>query len=155
MPLAVELRHRDWLDTKHREATMKFLDEHRLSYVCVDVPPGFPSSLPPLTVATTDLAVVRFHGRNGDAWERGVDTGDDRIDYDYRRGELEPWGSRLAKLAGTGEVGARAVHHRPRRRRPRATPGCLSASSPRNRARAPRPRSPKQPPRRRRCPPRR
>ena len=66
---------------------MEFFEEHRLSYVCVDVPPGFPSSLPPLTVATTELAVVRFHGRNGDAWERGADTGDDRMSYDYRRGD--------------------------------------------------------------------
>ena len=106
VPIAVELRHRDWVDTKHREATMAFLTEHRLSYVGVDVPPGFPTSLPPLAVATTDLAFVRFHGRNADAWERGVDAGDDRISYDYRRGELEPWGSRLAKLAGT----AKSVH---------------------------------------------
>ena len=105
-PLAVELRNREWLDTEHRDSTMKFFEEHRLSYVCVDVPPGFPSSLPPLTVATTDLAVVRFHGRNGDAWERGADTGDDRMSYDYRRGDLEPWAPRLAKLAGA----AKSVH---------------------------------------------
>ena len=102
----MELRNRDWLDTEHRDSTMKFFEEHRLSYVCVDVPPGFPSSLPPLTVATTELAVVRFHGRNGDAWERGADTGDDRMSYDYRRGDLEPWAPRLAKLAGV----AKAVH---------------------------------------------
>jgi uncharacterized protein YecE (DUF72 family) len=106
LPLAVELRHRDWLDTEHRDSTLKFFEEHRLAYVCVDVPPGFPSSLPPLTVATTDLAVVRFHGRNGDAWERGADTGDDRMPYDYRRGDLEPWAPRLAKLAGA----AKSVH---------------------------------------------
>jgi uncharacterized protein YecE (DUF72 family) len=106
MPLAVELRNREWLDTKHRESTLKFFEEHRLAFVCVDVPPGFPSSLPPLTTATTDLAVVRFHGRNSDAWERGADTGDDRMSYDYRRGDLEPWRPRLAKLAAS----ARAVH---------------------------------------------
>ena len=38
--------------------------------------------------------------------ERGVDTGDDRMPYDYRRGDLEPWAPRLAKLAGA----AKAVH---------------------------------------------
>ena len=42
-PLAVELRNRDWLDTEQRDATMEFFEEHRLSYVCVDVPPGFPA----------------------------------------------------------------------------------------------------------------
>jgi uncharacterized protein YecE (DUF72 family) len=106
LPLAVEVRNREWVDSKHRDATLQFFSEHRLSYVCVDVVPGFPSSLPPLAVATTELAVVRFHGRNGDVWERNVDTGDDRMSYDYRRGDLEPWAPRLTKLAAS----ARAVH---------------------------------------------
>ncbi len=106
LPLAVELRNREWVDGKQRDVTLQYFQEQRLSFVCVDVPSGFPSSLPPLTVATTDLAIVRFHGRNGDAWERLVDTGDDRIGYDYRRGDLEPWSARLTKLASS----ARAVH---------------------------------------------
>lgn len=105
-PLAIEVRSREWVDSKHREATMSFFADHRLAYVSVDVPPGFPNSLPPLTVATTDLAVVRFHGRNGDAWERGADTGDDRMAYTYRPGDLEPWVPRLTKLASA----ARSVH---------------------------------------------
>jgi uncharacterized protein YecE (DUF72 family) len=106
LPIAVELRQRDWVDTKQRDDTMAFLSEQRLSYVCVDVPSGFPTSLPPLAVATTDTAFVRFHGRNADAWERGADTGDDHFRYDYRRGDLEPWRARLAKLADA----ARSVH---------------------------------------------
>ena len=64
LPIAVELRHRDWVAGKQREATMEFLTEHQLAYVCVDVPSGFDSSQPPLSVATTDTAFVRFHGRN-------------------------------------------------------------------------------------------
>ncbi|MFI5045445.1 MAG: DUF72 domain-containing protein [Acidimicrobiia bacterium] len=106
LPIAVELRNRTWVDSAHRDATMAFLSEHRLGYVCVDVPPGFPTSLSPLAVATTDTAYVRFHGRNADAWERGADVGDDCFRYDYRRGDLEPWVARLGKLAAT----ARAVH---------------------------------------------
>ena len=106
LPIAVELRNRTWVDTKHRDATMEFLTEQRLGYVCVDVPPNFPSSLPPLAVATTDTAFVKFHGRNSDAWERGADAGDDRFRYDYRRSDLEPWEARLGKLAAA----ARSVH---------------------------------------------
>ncbi|HEX5586576.1 MAG TPA: DUF72 domain-containing protein [Acidimicrobiia bacterium] len=106
LPLAVELRHRTWVDSKHRDETMAFLTEQRLAYVCVDVPSGFPSSLPPLAVATTDTAFVHFHGRNADEWERGADTGDDRFRSDYRRSDLEPWRPRLEKLAAA----ARAVH---------------------------------------------
>jgi len=62
--------------------------------------------MPRIAAATNPVAYVRFHGRNGDAWERGADTGDDRMSYDYRRGDLEPWAPRLAKLAGA----AKSVH---------------------------------------------
>jgi uncharacterized protein YecE (DUF72 family) len=106
LPIAVELRHREWVAGKQRDTTMEFLREHQLSFVCVDVPSGFESSLPPLTVATTDTAFVHFHGRNADAWERGVDAGDDRFPYDYRDSDLEPWVARLEKLVAT----TRAIH---------------------------------------------
>jgi uncharacterized protein YecE (DUF72 family) len=106
LPIAVELRHRDWVAGKQREATMAFLTEHQLAYVCVDVPSGFDSSQPPLSVATTDTAFVRFHGRNSAAWERDADTGDDRFAYDYKDVDLEPWKARLEKLAGS----AKSVH---------------------------------------------
>jgi uncharacterized protein YecE (DUF72 family) len=106
LPIAVELRHRDWVAAKQRDATLQFFTDHQLSFVCVDVPPGFESSLPPLTVATTETAFVRFHGHNAEAWERGVDGGEDRFPYEYRDTDLEPWVPRLEKLAGT----ARSVH---------------------------------------------
>jgi uncharacterized protein YecE (DUF72 family) len=106
LPIAVELRHKSWVDSEHRPETLRFLEEHHLSYVSVDTPPGLDSSLPPLTAATTDLAVVRFHGRDARSWERAVDSGDDRISVDYRRSDLEPWRNRLEKLAGT----AKTVH---------------------------------------------
>lgn len=100
MPLAAELRHREWVDTRHRDETVRLLEQLHIAFVCVDAPPGLPTSLPPLALATTDLAIVRFHGRNADAWERGADSGDDRMAYDYRRADLEPWKPRLVKLAG-------------------------------------------------------
>jgi uncharacterized protein YecE (DUF72 family) len=106
LPIAVELRHRDWVAGKQRDATMAFLADHQLAYVCVDVPSGFDSSQPPLSVATTDTAFVRFHGHNRDAWERNVDTGDDRFPYDYKDADLLPWKPRLDKLAAA----ARSVH---------------------------------------------
>jgi uncharacterized protein YecE (DUF72 family) len=105
-PIAIELRHRDWVAGKQREATLEFLREHQLGYVCVDVPTGFESSQPPLSVATTDTAFVRFHGRNADAWERDADTGDDRFAYDYRDADFEPWPARLEKLTAA----AKSVH---------------------------------------------
>jgi uncharacterized protein YecE (DUF72 family) len=101
LPLAVEFRHREWVDSRHRTETMEFLEEQRISYVGVDVPPGFDSSLPPLATATADLAIVRLHGRNADAWLRDVDTGDDRFPSEYRRADLDAWVPRLTKLATT------------------------------------------------------
>ncbi len=106
LPIAIEFRHRDWVAGKQRDATLEFLREHQLSYVCVDEPSGFDSSLPPLSAVTTDTAYVRFHGRNAGAWERGADTGDDRFAYDYKDADLEPWVPRLEKLAAA----ARSVH---------------------------------------------
>ena len=106
LPLAVELRRREWVDTKHREETLAFLEAHRLTYVCVDAPQGTDTSVPPVAAATTDLAVVRFHGRDLAAWERGVDDPLARFRYEYRRGDFEPWIPRLEKLA----TGGRTVH---------------------------------------------
>jgi uncharacterized protein YecE (DUF72 family) len=107
LPLAIELRRREWVDTKHREETLAFLAEHRLSYVCVDAPQGTETSVPPIAEATTDLAIVRFHGRNLEAWGRGVDDPTARMRYEYRRPDLEPWVPRLEKLAAGGK---RQVH---------------------------------------------
>ena len=103
VPIAVELRHKDWVAGKQRETTMDFLREHQLGYVCVDVPSGFDSSSPPLSVATTDTAFVRFHGKNADVWEQSADSGDDRFPFDYRDADFEPWPARLEKLAAASK----------------------------------------------------
>ena len=63
--IAVEFRRREWLDERRRADTLGFLRARALPLVAVDVPAGFPTSLPPLSDVTSDqLAVVRFHCRN-------------------------------------------------------------------------------------------
>jgi uncharacterized protein YecE (DUF72 family) len=105
--LAIELRRREWLNTKHRDETLSFLEEHKLIYVCVDAPQGVDTSVPPIAPATSpDLAIVRLHGRDLATWERNVDDPLARARYEYRRADLEPWVSRLEKLA----AGGRTVH---------------------------------------------
>lgn len=98
--LAVEFRNERWMDSRNAERTLALLAEHGLSYVCVDMPQGFASSMP-RTVAVTDaaLAVVRFHGRNEGAWEARSETAADRFNYDYSRAELEEWVPRVRGLA--------------------------------------------------------
>ena len=68
--VAVEFRHKSWMEERNVEETLGFLSERGFPYVCVDMPQGFDSSLPPVAAATADdLAMVRFHGRDPKAWE--------------------------------------------------------------------------------------
>ena len=45
--LAVEFRQRSWLEERNAQETLTFLAQNDLSYVCVDEPQGFRSSIPP------------------------------------------------------------------------------------------------------------
>lgn len=97
--LAVEFRNGRWLSDTGAERTLRFLADHKIAYVCVDEPQGFPSSVPPVTEATSDLAVVRFHGRNAAAWETRVASAAERFDYLYSDDELAEWIPRVEALA--------------------------------------------------------
>ena len=89
--LAVEFRNGRWMDHEHREDTLDFLRRHSMTYVAVDEPQGFASSVPPLAATTADVAEVRFHGRNTDTWEAKGISAAERFRYDYDRSELEEW----------------------------------------------------------------
>ncbi|MGH7820396.1 MAG: DUF72 domain-containing protein [Candidatus Binatia bacterium] len=101
---AIELRQRAWMvPERNAERTLAFLAEHRLPYVCVDMPQGFPSSIPPLAAATSpELALVRFHGRDRAAWARKGGTAAERFRYRYDERELREWVPRLRSLAAGG-----------------------------------------------------
>lgn len=98
--LAVEFRHQSWLSDRNRERTLSFLQERDLTFVCVDMPQGFQSSLPPVAAATSaSLTVVRFHGRNEETWEAKSETAADRFRYEYSAKELGEWAPRVEALA--------------------------------------------------------
>jgi uncharacterized protein YecE (DUF72 family) len=99
--VAVEFRRGTWMTEKSAPRTLAFLEEHNLPYVCVDMPQGFDSSVPPVVAATADdLAVVRFHGHNDENWKRKGVTTAERFDYLYSKKELKEWAPRLEELAG-------------------------------------------------------
>jgi uncharacterized protein YecE (DUF72 family) len=99
-PIAVEFRQKLWMEGRNQEETLAFLREHQIPYVCVDMPQGFDSSLPPVATATSkELAVVRFHGRDPDIWEKKVQTAAERFRYEYSEKELEEWVPRVEALA--------------------------------------------------------
>ena len=104
--LCVEFRRGSWLEPDECESTLEFLEEHDLSFVCVDEPQGFESSVPPVVAATSDLAVVRFHGRNTETWETPVASAAERFRYRYQDRELREWVPKLQELAAS----AREVH---------------------------------------------
>jgi uncharacterized protein YecE (DUF72 family) len=97
-----EFRHASWFEGDNRDETLDFLRKHRLAYVSVDMPQGHRSSIPPVLVATADLAVVRFHGHS-DKW-----TSKDiyeKFGYRYSDRELTDWAPKLRELAAdTGET---------------------------------------------------
>jgi uncharacterized protein YecE (DUF72 family) len=97
---AVEFRNALWLDARHREGTLAALGDLDLAYICVDEPQGFSSSVPPVAAATTDLAFVRFHGRNAATWEARTAHSWERFDYFYTADDLDEWAPRIAALAG-------------------------------------------------------
>lgn len=98
--IAVEFRHKTWMERGNDEETLAFLSDHGIPFVCVDMPQGFDSSLPPIAAATSkDLAIIRFHGRDPDAWKTKSQRAADRFRYDYSTKELEEWVPKVALLA--------------------------------------------------------
>ena len=100
--LCVEFRHARWLEGGDCEPTLELLEELGVSFVCVDEPAGSPSSMPPVVAVTSDLAVVRFHGRNTATWEDPeITTAAERFRYRYSTGELLEWVPRIREMAAS------------------------------------------------------
>ncbi|MQB00944.1 MAG: DUF72 domain-containing protein [Actinobacteria bacterium] len=95
--IAVEFRNKTWLTPDNQQETLEFLEGHGLPFVCVDMPQGFVSSIPPVVAATADLAMMRFHGRNAEEWESG--SVQKRFRYEYSDEELREWVPKLGRLA--------------------------------------------------------
>jgi len=104
LPIAVEFRHGDWLSRSHRERTLAMLRENGMSYVIVDEPQGFASSVPPATAVTSPgLAVVRMHGHRAETWEKRGTPVVERFRYLYDEKELESWVPKVVEIAGESE----------------------------------------------------
>ncbi|WKU05031.1 DUF72 domain-containing protein [Micromonospora sp. HUAS LYJ1] len=100
--VAVELRHGSWFDGAAAAETVTFLRDHDLSLVCVDMPQGHPSSVPPIMIGTAEPVLVRMHGHSAH-WEHG--SKEDRFRYAYADDELRRWADLLTDLADrSGEL---------------------------------------------------
>jgi uncharacterized protein YecE (DUF72 family) len=96
IPILVEFRNKTWMTESNQQETLDFLEGNGLAYVCVDMPQGFTSSIPPVVAATSDLAAIRFHGHNDAEWESG--SVQRRFKYLYDKKELSAWAPKVAKL---------------------------------------------------------
>jgi uncharacterized protein YecE (DUF72 family) len=102
--MLVEFRHPSWIDEEHRERTLRFLADRRLTYVSVDSPQFEDrSTMPPLAAATSDWSYARFHGRNRETWFKRTQSSTERFDWDYTDAELREWEPQLREMAAEAD----------------------------------------------------
>jgi uncharacterized protein YecE (DUF72 family) len=104
-PLAVEFRHRGWVDERRLEDTLGWLSEHGVAFVCTDSPQGKAvTMMPPVDAVTRDdLAYFRAHGRNVKGYQSGK-TVAERFAWDYGPEELKELAGRVEGLASDAEI---------------------------------------------------
>ena len=97
--IAIEFRQVLWMKEERRQRVLQFLKDRGFTYVVVDEPQGFASSVPPVVGVTAPLGMVRFHGRNRETWEKkGISTAE-KFRYLYQPAELKAWVPNLQDMA--------------------------------------------------------
>ena len=111
-----EFRNATWFEGANRDETLDFLRAHRLPFVCVDMPQGHKSSVPPIaepppptwpwsaSTATATSGPARTSTRSSATTTRGE--------------ELAEWAPRLRALAAEADRDPRPDEQLPRRLRP-------------------------------------
>lgn len=92
LPVVVEFRNARWLTPE----TYAFLREQNLGFCCVDEP-RLEGLIPPVAEVTSDVAYVRFHGRNAQKWWQH-EQAHERYDYTYSEEELLEWVPKIRQL---------------------------------------------------------
>jgi uncharacterized protein YecE (DUF72 family) len=103
-PVAIELRRNSWVREKRREQTLKWMEDHGATWVCVDVPESdHLTVMPPLDAVTNPrLAYLRAHGRNAEGYIRGRSVAE-RFAWRYSDEELVEIRGRVQELASQAE----------------------------------------------------
>ncbi len=91
--VVVEFRNRAWIN----DGAFALLRKLGAGFCCVDEPRlrGLP---PPMAEMTSEIAYVRFHGRNAAAWW-AREKAAERYDYLYKPEELSEWVPRIRTLS--------------------------------------------------------
>ncbi len=96
LPVAFEVRHRSWLSPQNASVFLRTLRERRIAYVIADEPQLDWTPPPELHFTAPWGSVVRFHGRNAQAWRRRGAPVAERFRYLYKPKELQSWAQGLA-----------------------------------------------------------
>jgi uncharacterized protein YecE (DUF72 family) len=99
--LVAEFRHREWQTNQ----TLELLRALHIGLVNVDEP-RFKTLPRASSDVTSDIAYIRFHGRNAADWWRGSNV--TRYDYSYRPDEVAPWADRIVDIVA--DPGVREVY---------------------------------------------
>jgi uncharacterized protein YecE (DUF72 family) len=91
-PLVVEFRNASWL----KRDVFDWMKRMDIGFCCVDEP-HLPNLMPPVSEATSNIAYVRFHGRNKEKWWEH-ENAYERYDYTYSPEELAEWTPKIKKL---------------------------------------------------------
>ncbi len=98
--IAVEFRHRSWLEGRVGARTLEFLAAEGIPFVMVDEPQGTEHSVPSVNAVTAPRhAVLRLHGRKAGVWDRRGTSVAERFRYLYRREELAELADRVRDAA--------------------------------------------------------
>lgn len=98
LPVVIEFRNAKWITKK----TFEFLRGLDFGFCCVDQP-RFDSLVPPVAEVTSDIAYLRFHGRNYQKWFNH-DEAWERYDYLYSEEELGEWIDKVADMTQQAEM---------------------------------------------------
>ncbi|MCW9130428.1 DUF72 domain-containing protein [Bacillus paramycoides] len=99
-PCAIEFRNQTWFYPEMRDKTLQFLEREKWIHTICDEPQAGIGSVPLILEATnSDMALIRFHGRNAHGWlDKGENWRAVRCLYRYNNNELEEWVERLEQL---------------------------------------------------------
>ncbi|MBE5105476.1 DUF72 domain-containing protein [Bacillus thuringiensis] len=100
LPCTIEFRNQTWFYPEVRDKTLQFLEQEKWIHTICDEPQAGIGSVPlVLEVTNSDMALIRFHGRNVHGWlDKGENWRAVRCLYRYNNKELEEWVERLEQL---------------------------------------------------------
>lgn len=97
LDLIVEFRHPDWV----KDSVFTELSRGKWGVSMLDSP-RIKGGMPQFDAVTSDIAYLRFHGRNEENWWQGDNVS--RYDYLYSQEELEAWMPRILDMANRAKT---------------------------------------------------